>query len=285
MGKWVDKAGLQYAIDWFKGRLAEKVDIVVGKGLSQNDFTDEDKQKLNTIAPGANNYTLPAASSMTLGGIKLGNGLTMDNNGVVSVTGGSGGAADSVSWANVENKPNSLAGYGIEDAVTTTQFNALSSKVTGAYKYAGSVANAAALVNIANPANGDIYNVEDTGMNYAWNADEEVWDSLGMNIDLSNYAQQSDLTALSEACNEKISSVEGADDSIEVTSGRQIAVKISTASNNALQVIETKGEEGLFVPPAASTPQNEKLIFGGYGHFVYDGTAEVTVPIYTGQLL
>lgn len=44
-----------------------------------------DQRKLNTIEEGANNYVLPAASASTLGGIKVGDHLAIDGNGVVSV--------------------------------------------------------------------------------------------------------------------------------------------------------------------------------------------------------
>ena len=54
-----------------------------GKGLSTNDFTTEEKNKLAGVANNANNYTLPAASSTTLGGVKVGSGLSIDN-GVLS---------------------------------------------------------------------------------------------------------------------------------------------------------------------------------------------------------
>lgn len=57
---------LQNAID-------SKVDKISGKDLSTNDFTNEYKQKLD----GLNNYTLPAATADTLGGVKVGSGLTM----------------------------------------------------------------------------------------------------------------------------------------------------------------------------------------------------------------
>lgn len=50
--------------------LAKKVDAVSGKGLSTNDFTAAYKSKLDGIASGANNYTLPVASTTALGGIK-----------------------------------------------------------------------------------------------------------------------------------------------------------------------------------------------------------------------
>ena len=42
-----------------------------GKGLSTNDYTTEEKQKL----AGLSNYTLPQASETTLGGVKVGEGL------------------------------------------------------------------------------------------------------------------------------------------------------------------------------------------------------------------
>lgn len=47
-----------------------KVDKVIGKGLSSNDYTDAEKTKLAGIAPGANNYKLPIAGS-SLGGVKV----------------------------------------------------------------------------------------------------------------------------------------------------------------------------------------------------------------------
>lgn len=59
-------------------------------------------------------YNLPIASATELGGIKVGYGLGIDDNGVLKVTGG--GTADAVEWDNVLNKPTTLAGYGIVDA-------------------------------------------------------------------------------------------------------------------------------------------------------------------------
>ena len=77
-----------------KGYLTEhqdisgKVDKINGKGLSTNDYTTEEKNKLNEIEENANNYSLPIASSTVLGGIKIGNGLSIDSNGVLSSNGG-----------------------------------------------------------------------------------------------------------------------------------------------------------------------------------------------------
>ena len=86
-------------ITGLQAELNTKVSVVSGKSLSTNDFTNEYKTKLD----GLSNYSLPIASESTLGGIKIGAGLTI-NNGVLSTTGG--GTADSVDWSNVQNKPN-----------------------------------------------------------------------------------------------------------------------------------------------------------------------------------
>lgn len=56
-----------------------------GKILTSNDFTDTYKNKLDNIANNANNYSLPTASSSILGGVKIGNGLSISN-GVLSTS-------------------------------------------------------------------------------------------------------------------------------------------------------------------------------------------------------
>lgn len=59
-------------------------------------------------------YELPIATAETLGGIKVGAGLSITETGILSATGG--GTADAVEWKNVLDKPTTLAGYGIVDA-------------------------------------------------------------------------------------------------------------------------------------------------------------------------
>lgn len=66
-------------------QIGGKVDKVNGKGLSTNDYTTAEKQKLANIANGANNYTLPVATSSILGGIKSGTDITIDASGNVSI--------------------------------------------------------------------------------------------------------------------------------------------------------------------------------------------------------
>lgn len=50
-------------------------------------MTSADKTKLNGIATGANNYSLPIASAGTLGGVKIGSGISIDGSGTISATG------------------------------------------------------------------------------------------------------------------------------------------------------------------------------------------------------
>lgn len=57
---------------------------------------------------------LPVASTNKLGGIMVGTGLSITEDGTLSATGG--GTADAVDWSNVSNKPTTISGYGITDA-------------------------------------------------------------------------------------------------------------------------------------------------------------------------
>ena len=108
------------------------------------------------------------------------------------------------------DKATTLAGYGIIDAFTKNEVNTalgakldtatasttyatkeeLNSKVASVYKVKGSVANQAALPQEDNEV-GDVYNVEDTGINYVWTGEE--WDSLGGSVDLTNYYTKGDV--------------------------------------------------------------------------------------------
>lgn len=88
----VDKAyvdsqisGVNAAISEANGKIDGKVDKVDGKQLSTNDYTTEDKNKLDGIEDGANNYKLPNATNLILGGVKIGDNIS-GNSGVISLT-------------------------------------------------------------------------------------------------------------------------------------------------------------------------------------------------------
>lgn len=64
----------------------QKVDKVEGKGLSTNDYTTPEKNKLAAIEAEANKYVLPAATTTTLGGIIVGDRLSIDGTGKLVAT-------------------------------------------------------------------------------------------------------------------------------------------------------------------------------------------------------
>lgn len=76
-----------------------------------------------------------------------------------------GGTAESVAWENVTGKPDL----------------ALKSDLSSVYRFKGSKASYAALPTEGNET-GDVWNVEDTGMNYAWTG--ESWDALGESFEI-----------------------------------------------------------------------------------------------------
>lgn len=92
----------------------------------------------------------------------------------------------------IANAPN-MGRY--DDSAILTRLNNLEGAVAGVYHFKGSVQNAEALALIVSPTEGDVYNLEDSGMNMAWTGMN--WDELGANIDLSNYLQTEDVLAIS----------------------------------------------------------------------------------------
>lgn len=64
-----------------------KVDKVGGKGLSTNDYTTAEKEKLGGIDDNANNYTLPDATGTVKGGVIVGTNIDVSG-GKISVKNG-----------------------------------------------------------------------------------------------------------------------------------------------------------------------------------------------------
>lgn len=200
----LDDNGLLYFWQKIKTKLADKVDKVDGKGLSTNDYTTVEKSKLAGIAANANNYSLPTASSSTLGGIKVGQNLTIGSDGTLnavqgayelptastSVLGGvkvgnnlsiSNGvlSAKDTTYSAATQTANGLLSSDDKkklDAFSTADTYAKKTDISGMYKYKGSVATTDKLPSSGNTT-GDVYNVEANGMNYAW--DGTKWDALG----------------------------------------------------------------------------------------------------------
>ena len=84
--------------------------------------------------------------------------------------------------------------FQTQQQVQQTVNSAVSTAVSAVYKYKGSVANQGALPSKPAPATGDVYNVEDTGMNYAWNGTK--WDALGTVTTLTSLGVTASATEL-----------------------------------------------------------------------------------------
>lgn len=79
-----------------------------------------------------------------------------------------------------------------------TDLDTLKGSISSAYVFKGSVATKDALdaVETAGLRQGDVYNVESDGMNYAWTG--SAWDALGGITDLSEYMKTADLVAITD---------------------------------------------------------------------------------------
>lgn len=205
--QFLDLEGLTKYNTKIQGQLEGKVDTEAGKGLSANDYTDADKEKL----AGLSVYTLPATSSENLGGVKvsqttdpvptktalkadatgtafvdwseapvasattpglvkLGDSFNVAEDGTITVD-GSKVDAGSVAWADITDKPEL----------------ALKTDITNVYTYKGSVATYDALPTTDLTA-GDVYNVETTDMNYGWTG--TAWDPLGSTFSISRITDE-----------------------------------------------------------------------------------------------
>ena len=163
------------------------------KVLSDNNYTDEEKAKLEGIEEGANRYELPVASHDTLGGVKIGQGIEIDERGFIHTV---VNPDITMRWNQITHTPTTLEGYGITDAATKEELAEVEQKIHGLFRFKGSVPTKADLELIEDPEVGDVYNVEEDEMDYAW--DGEKWDSLGSRIDLSNYWSKDELVELSD---------------------------------------------------------------------------------------
>ena len=183
--KFLDNNGLLYFWQKIVNAFVKKDG---NKVLSDNNYTTAEKEKL----AGLNNYTLPKATASTLGGVKVGAGLEVGEDGTLNATGG--GTADSVDWSNVQNKPTKLSEFQNDSGFQTASQvqSAIKSATSTVLRYKGTVANREALPSNADV--GDTYNLQDTGGNVAW--DGTKWDDLGETVDLSGYVQENELIAI-----------------------------------------------------------------------------------------
>lgn len=222
--KYLDNDGVLYFWNKIKAHVSTavsgKVDKENGKGLSTNDYTTAEKNKLNGIASGAQvnviesvkvngtaltvtskavDVTVPTKTSQITNDSGFITSSDMPEGAAASTTtpkmDGTAAVGTELAFARGDHvhpsdstKVDKVSGKGLStNDYTTAEKNklaafssasdyALKSDITNMYKYKGSVATVSALPSSGQTA-GDVYNVEATGMNYAWNG--TAWDALG----------------------------------------------------------------------------------------------------------
>ena len=152
--------------------LNNKVDKVAGKGLSSNDYTAADK----TLVDGSINTVSVNGANQTI------------SNHTLSLT--------------IPTKTSQLTNDKNYQTLTDVE-NKINNKLTSVMVYKGSVNSFANLPTGART--GDVYNINDTDDNYAYNG--TGWDKLSRTIDLSNYLLKTEVVAIT---NSEIDTIVGA---------------------------------------------------------------------------
>lgn len=181
MSKYLDENGLTYLWSKIKGTFVAQQS---GKGLSTNDYTTAEKNKL----AGLSNYTHPSCTSKTNGLYKI----TVDEKGHVSSTTNVSKSDITALGIPSTNTTYSTATQTVNGLMSSTDKKkldgflsassyALKTDLAGLYKYKGSITSAS--LPTANQIVGDTYNLTDAseygpaGTNVAWTG--EAWDALG----------------------------------------------------------------------------------------------------------
>lgn len=133
--QYLDKAGATYLVGKVKALLANKVDVVAGKGLSTNDYTTTEKDKLAGIASGATAVIVdPALSASSTNAIQ---------NKVVQEALNLKAPLISPGFSGTPTAPTAGSGTSTTQ-IATTQFvmdavNAILSEVASGMEYKGTV--------------------------------------------------------------------------------------------------------------------------------------------------
>lgn len=199
---------LLYLFQMIKGMFVKKE---TGKGLSSNDYTTAEKEKLS----GLQNYELPAGTAAVRGGFRVGAGLTVEGD-VLSASGG--GVADSVNWSGVIGRPEASTDIGADQTDQTKYATPyavhqyVGTKLGAALTYKGSIAFADLPALTAEYA-GHVYNITDPftttenfleGAGHSYAAGQNVaiatvadgvyrYDVLAQPIDLSGYVRSENM--------------------------------------------------------------------------------------------
>ena len=190
--EYLDKSGLTLLISKIKSALGGKVDVVSGKGLSTNDYTSAEKQKLSGIASGAQ---VNVIESVKVNGTKVEpSSKAVD----ISVPTKVSQLTNDSGFQNATQVNSMIAGKGYQ---TQSQVQSLINSAVGniasiRYEKVSSlpVTGSNSVIYLVAHSHGtqDIYD------EYIWIADTKTFEKIGnTDIDLSGYVKSSGLTAIS----------------------------------------------------------------------------------------
>lgn len=189
--EYLDKSGLTLLISKIKAALGGKVDVVSGKGLSTNDYTNAEKSKLSDIASGAQVNVIES--------VKVnGTALTPSNKSVDVTVPTKVSQLTNDSEFQTSTQVNSIVigkGYQTQSQVQSLINSAVGNITSIRYEKVTSLP--------ATGSNGVIYLVahshgtQDIYDEYIWISETKTYEKIGnTDIDLSAYVKKSELTAI-----------------------------------------------------------------------------------------
>lgn len=189
--EYLDKSGLTLLISKIKAALSGKVDAVSGKGLSTNDYTSAEKQKLSGIASGAQANVI---ESVKVNGTKVEpSSKAVDISVPTKVS-----QLTNDSGFQTSTQVNSIVtgkGYQTQSQVQSLINSAVGNITSIKYEKVNSLP--------VTGSNGVIYLVahshgtQDIYDEYIWLSETNTYEKIGnTDIDLSAYVKKSELTAI-----------------------------------------------------------------------------------------
>lgn len=190
--EYLDKSGLTLLISKIKTALGGKVDVVSGKGLSTNDYTNAEKSKLSGISSGAQ---VNVIESVKVNGTKVEPSSKAVDIAVPTKT----SQLTNDSGFQTSTQVNSIVtgkGYQTQSQVQSLINSAVGNITSIKYEKVSSLPAAG--------SNGVIYLIahshgaQDIYDEYIWLAESKTFEKIGnTDIDLSGYVKSSELTAIS----------------------------------------------------------------------------------------
>lgn len=181
--KFLDLVGLKAYDAQIKSQIAVKVDKEDGKGLSTNDFTDAEKEKLS----GLSNFD--ATDVLLSTEQELSNAQKLQARTNIGAHDG-----DYTTLTNAPVIPTTVA--QLSDSSDYATVSALNSAISGlgdVLTYKGTQPTVGDLPSTGN-ATGDVWFIVADGSEYAWNG--SAWEEFGTSLDVSGFYTTENLVAI-----------------------------------------------------------------------------------------